>query len=66
MLEKVTIGWRPVWDVRFGDIGARLVAWHGLWRSRVVLMRLDAAALRDVGITRAQAEAEARRSPLVD
>lgn len=66
MSERVTIRWRPTGTVRFGDVRRTVATWHDLWRSRVVLLRLDAAALRDIGITRAEAEAEARRSPLVD
>ncbi|MCA0873227.1 DUF1127 domain-containing protein [Seohaeicola saemankumensis] len=33
----------------------------GIWRQRQALRRLDADALRDIGVTRAQAETEARR-----
>lgn len=66
MQERVTIAWRPAPLVRFGGIPAAIVAWHDLWRSRVALLRLDAAGLRDIGATRAEAVAEARRSPLVD
>lgn len=36
-----------------------------VWRQRRVLARLDNAALEDLGLTRAQAQAEARR-PLWD
>ncbi|MDU9006340.1 DUF1127 domain-containing protein [Sedimentitalea todarodis] len=32
-----------------------------LWRQRRALTRLDAAALRDIGLTRSEAETEARR-----
>ena len=46
-------------------IGARrlpsLAALISLHRSRRALARLDAAALRDIGLTRAEALAEARR-----
>jgi len=34
-----------------------------VWRQRRVLQHLDDRALEDIGITRAQAEAEARRRP---
>ncbi|SFT46440.1 DUF1127 domain-containing protein [Sedimentitalea nanhaiensis] len=47
------------------SLGRRLVRALGLWRQRRALRRLDAKSLCDIGITRAQAEAEARR-PLWD
>ena len=34
-----------------------------VWHQRRALARLDDAALADIGLTRAQAEAEARRRP---
>lgn len=34
---------------------------HALWRQRRALRSLDGAALCDIGVTRAQAEAEAKR-----
>jgi uncharacterized protein YjiS (DUF1127 family) len=34
---------------------------HALWRQRQALKSLDAAALDDIGVTRAQADAEANR-----
>ncbi|PJE34807.1 hypothetical protein CVM52_20375 [Pseudooceanicola lipolyticus] len=34
---------------------------HAVWRQRQALKQLDSAALRDLGLTREQAEAEARR-----
>jgi uncharacterized protein YjiS (DUF1127 family) len=39
----------------------RLSQAYGLWHQRQALRRLDDAALRDIGVSRAQAEAEARR-----
>jgi len=33
----------------------------GIWRQRRALSRLDADALRDIGISRTEAETEARR-----
>lgn len=33
-----------------------------VWRQRQALRELDAAALRDIGVTRAEANAEANRS----
>lgn len=44
---------------------ARLTGILSLWRQRRALARLDNAALDDIGLTRRQAEAEARR-PLWD
>ncbi len=40
---------------------SRLARRVGLWRQRRALARLDDAALDDIGVTRRQAEAEARR-----
>lgn len=40
---------------------ARLNNAHALWRQRRALRSLDGAALCDIGVTRAQAEAEAKR-----
>lgn len=40
---------------------ARLFAAEALWRQRQHLAKLDDAALRDIGVSRAQAEAEATR-----
>lgn len=42
---------------------ARLLAAQALARSRRSLGRLDDDILRDIGLTRAEAESEARRSP---
>ncbi len=41
----------------------RLVQALALWRQRRALRHLDDHVLRDIGLTRAQAEAEARRRP---
>ncbi|WP_235438913.1 DUF1127 domain-containing protein [Candidatus Rhodobacter oscarellae] len=41
---------------------ARLIAWNGLFRQRHALNTLDDHALKDLGLTREQAEAEARRA----
>ncbi len=38
-----------------------LVHMYATWRQRQVLKALDARALDDIGVTRAQAEAEAKR-----
>ena len=43
------------------SMGARIAAAYGLWQQRQQLKRLDDAALRDIGISRAQAEIEANR-----
>ena len=43
------------------SFGATLSRLHGLWRQRQALKALDDAALHDIGVTRAQARAEARR-----
>lgn len=41
---------------------AKLVQAQALWRQRQKLKSLDDAALNDIGLTRAQANAEAKRS----
>ncbi len=40
---------------------ARLNMWMGLYRQRRTLARLDDSALRDLGLTRDEADAEAMR-----
>ncbi|MCT8159701.1 DUF1127 domain-containing protein [Pseudoruegeria sp. SHC-113] len=40
---------------------ARLLAADAAWRQRQALKALDAAALADIGLTRAEAEAESAR-----
>lgn len=45
-------------------LAASLDTWLAVHRSRQALLRLDSRLLRDVGITRAEALAEARRSGL--
>lgn len=40
---------------------ARLLRWHELSRQRRALLALNERMLKDVGITRAEAEREARR-----
>ncbi|QFT57289.1 hypothetical protein FIU94_00510 [Sulfitobacter sp. THAF37] len=42
---------------------ARLSGFAALARSRRALARLDAEALRDIGLSRAEAQREARRAP---
>ncbi|MEX0304108.1 MAG: DUF1127 domain-containing protein [Leisingera sp.] len=42
-------------------LGARLGLHLDAWRQRRQLAKLDARALEDIGVTRAEAEAEARR-----
>lgn len=49
---------------RFADLWQDAVAWDALRRSRLALMRLDEVHLRDIGITRAMARDEARKSLL--
>ena len=44
---------------------ARVLMAHDAWRQRRALSRLDASALRDIGLTKAQADAEAKK-PLWD
>ncbi len=46
---------------RRGGLVSRVVAAHALWRSRRRLAALDEAALRDLGLTRAEALEEAER-----
>lgn len=66
MLDRVTIA-----TVRFGGPTftlrrlRALVAWEAQRRSRRALLRLEAAHLRDIGVTRAAARAEAMRSMLI-
>ncbi len=40
---------------------ATIARLHGTWRQRQSLKALDETALRDIGVTRAQADAEANR-----
>ncbi len=40
---------------------ATLTRFHSVWRQRQALKTLDAAALRDIGVTYAQAQAESKR-----
>ena len=40
---------------------ARLLLAHATWRQRRALARLDDAALRDIGVSRAQARSEVSR-----
>ena len=40
----------------------RLLHWHELARQRRTLLALDDRMLKDIGVTRAEAECEARRS----
>ena len=39
----------------------RLARMYGVWRQRQMLNRLDDAALRDIGLTRSEVDAEVRR-----
>ena len=52
---------------RIGSKGffARVLLAHDAWRQRHALSRLDATALRDIGLTKTQADTEARK-PLWD
>ena len=45
----------------FSGIFRRLALAHAAWRQRRALAELDDAALRDLGLTRGQALAEAQR-----
>lgn len=45
---------------------AALEAWLAVRRSRLALLQLDDRLLRDIGVTRADALAEAARSQLAD
>ncbi|PCH69494.1 MAG: hypothetical protein COC12_09220 [Rhodobacteraceae bacterium] len=40
---------------------ASLSRFHAVWTQRKALKSLDSAALQDIGVTRAQAQAEAKR-----
>lgn len=46
---------------RRASIRAALARLHAVWRQRQALNALDADALRDIGLSAAEAEAEARR-----
>lgn len=46
----------------YPSLGTRLAQSYEIWRQRQALKRLDTAALRDIGVTRSEADAEARRS----
>ncbi|MEM7318220.1 MAG: DUF1127 domain-containing protein [Pseudomonadota bacterium] len=46
-----------------GSLISVLVRAHSVWRQRRALSRLDAAALKDIGVTPEEAGIEARRSP---
>ncbi|MDJ0825110.1 MAG: DUF1127 domain-containing protein [Rhodobacter sp.] len=48
---------RPVFKGFFG----RLLAAEAAWRQRRALARLDEAALRDIGVSQAEATIEAKR-----
>lgn len=67
---KGTIGTMWAWSVagtpRVRRIRATMHDWFALRRSRQALLRLDEHLLRDIGITRADALAEARRSDLTE
>jgi uncharacterized protein YjiS (DUF1127 family) len=69
-----TDGWRPIMLTKahsrrpsWAETPRRLFAWLGrramLSRSRKAMARLDDHLLRDIGLTRAEAEAQARRPP---
>lgn len=45
-----------------GPLLTRLLAIHAGWQQRKRLATLDDAALRDIGVSRSQAETEAARS----
>ena len=45
-----------------GPLLSRLLAIHASWQQRQRLATLDDAALRDIGVSRGQAETEAARS----
>lgn len=49
--------WRP----RSARLLGRLLRWQDRQRQRAALLDLDARLLRDVGLSRAQAEREGRR-----
>lgn len=67
MLERVSIWpvWPPLVPQASGVVQA-FEAWMALRRSRAALARLGDEHLRDVGLTRAEARAEATRSFMVD
>ena len=47
--------------LRRGAVFSAFANLYGVWRQRRKLADLDDAALRDIGLTRSEAEAEARR-----
>jgi len=55
-LRRVAPGRRRV------SVLSALAHFHGVWRQRQALKKLDDAQLRDIGITRAQAVTESRRN----
>ncbi len=58
---------RMAWEQRgFAKVWTVALRWHDLWRSRRALLRLSDAHLRDIGLTRAMARDEVRRSFLAD
>lgn len=52
---------RPLGHARVGWI-SRIAQHVAAWRQRQHLVRLDDAALKDIGLTRHQVDAEARRA----
>jgi uncharacterized protein YjiS (DUF1127 family) len=70
MAKRDTIG--TIWTMpTFGvpravRLLAEIEGWMALRRSRHALLRLDDRLLRDVGLTRADAIAEARRSDVIE
>lgn len=63
MAQRVAtlIGYGPSRGWTIVDIADRVAQWHERSRQRRVLMQLDDRLLSDIGISRSEAETEARK-----
>lgn len=61
MTQSLTLR-RAAANRRRASVFSVLAHLYSVWRQRQALKKLDAAQLRDIGITREQALAEARRA----
>jgi len=61
MVQRVAtfIGYGPTHGRTVVDVANRIAQWHERSRQRRALLKLDDRMLRDIGIARSEAEAEA-------